>query len=309
MLTGRGETSSDLITFRLWSMFVTRYPNNHALSLQPYRRRLPKATTSLADHVRPVTALNMEWITLLSIGIKAVPTAEYAGLAAVPNLGGLDLVSCEEYHTSEPVHDRLVHAWSRAAKHDACFSALRVLSLRKWRDVTSRTLGYLEAFPALRYFMVQGRFNAAGQDVRALPPKGWSGGLWLARPEPMPELFRKAVRDPGASAHSGLPVAQLELELGLSHRDGLVSLYGPSPLGRNSPPHPVIYRRDDLQQQQRAEKEEESSAKGPMGAVSAGTTAASATRRFVVRTSKRRALQDVLGELDDRVIYIPAVSQ
>ena len=305
MLMRHGGRTSDLVTFQLWSMFVARYPNHHELGLQPYRRKLPNPTMSLADYVRPVTALKMEWITLLSIGMTAVPTAEYASLAAIPNLGGLDLLSHNEYQTRAPVHDGLVRAWSRAAKHDACFSALRVLSLRRWPDVTARTLGYLGVFPALRYFVLQARSDPSGLILRPVPLKGWSGELRLTRPETMPELFRKAVRDADASGHSAGPVAQLELELGrpyhdlLPYRHDLVSPCGPSLTGRTSRPYPVIYRRDDLQHQQRAEGE--SSTNDPMGAVAPGTTAPGATPTFVVRASKRRALQEVLAELDDRV--------
>ncbi len=106
---------------------------------------------------------SFDFITSLSI-ITPFPVSDLVKLSSVTNLGVLEIINTtgprgsktppELFHHG--IGDRLVRTWCLAAINDGAFQVLRVLKLWNHEDLTSKSLVYLNSFPALAVYDVRG---------------------------------------------------------------------------------------------------------------------------------------------------------
>jgi hypothetical protein len=95
-----------------------------------------------------------EFITSLSI-TTAVPIPDLVKLSNVTNLGVLEIINADGCENMS-VGDRLIRAWHLAALNNGAFSVLRILKLWNHEGLTTKSLSYLNSFPALAIYDVQG---------------------------------------------------------------------------------------------------------------------------------------------------------
>ena len=155
-------TQRDLLTletFKLFSKALSK-DSEATLDLLRYRQSINQPTSRLEAYTVPLTSRNFEFISSLTIDI-VFPMSELVMLSSITNLGTLTIINSRGIDQTG-VGDRLVRSWHLAAAEGA-FPVLRLLSLQGFRDLTSRSLGFLNSFPALALYIVSGRsgFDAA----------------------------------------------------------------------------------------------------------------------------------------------------
>jgi hypothetical protein len=150
------------------------------LSLFRYRQAIETPLSPLHVYTEPLTSHSFEFITSLSINtIFTVP--ELVKLSQITNIGVLEIIhntrsDPDRKIPPSPVSDRLIRAWHFAALNDGKFRVLRILKLRNHEEVTSKSLTYLNSFPALALFDVRecGFNPEAKTDAKRL---GWKATL------------------------------------------------------------------------------------------------------------------------------------
>lgn len=96
----------------------------------------------------------MQFLTILSI-TTPVKLVDLVRLSSIRNLTALEIVSPGR-QANTAVDDRLVRAWSFAARDEAAFPVLRLLKLWNHEDITEHSLASIDNFPALAVYDVRG---------------------------------------------------------------------------------------------------------------------------------------------------------
>ncbi|KAH8661435.1 hypothetical protein BGZ60DRAFT_381263 [Tricladium varicosporioides] len=151
-----------LLSFNTWMIFSKLLCRGEgaSLGLLRYRQNFQKPTSPLIVYTVPITSQSFEFITSLSITTTfSVP--DLVKLSHITNLGVLEVISNDGVRggnekVSLPVSDRLVRAWAIAASDEGAFKVLRILKLWYHEDLTSKSLAYLNDFPALALYDVRG---------------------------------------------------------------------------------------------------------------------------------------------------------
>ena len=99
-------------------------------------------------------SVSYEFITSLSITIP-VPIPDLIKLSNVNNLGVLEVINTQGAENIS-IGDRLIRSWSAAALNDGAFSVLRILKLWNHQGLTTKSLPYLNGFPSLAVYDIQG---------------------------------------------------------------------------------------------------------------------------------------------------------
>ncbi|KAF4631194.1 hypothetical protein G7Y89_g6935 [Cudoniella acicularis] len=154
-----------LLSFNTWMIFskLLHQVEGSTLSLLRYRQAIQKPTSPLHVYTMPITSKTFDFITSLSITtIFSLP--DLVKLSQVTNIGVLEIINTTGMKTrssssdkaSQPVSDRLIRAWHFAALDENAFKVLRILRLWNHRELTSKSLEYLNSFPALALYDVRG---------------------------------------------------------------------------------------------------------------------------------------------------------
>jgi hypothetical protein len=133
-----------------------------SFSLLRYRHEIKTPRSPLHVYANPLVSPSFDFITSLSI-TTPFPFSDLVRLSRITNLGVLEIINTAAPRTidsaSESFHqgvgDRLIRAWHLAAVNDGAFKALRVLKLWNHEDLTSKSLVYLNSFPALGVYDVK----------------------------------------------------------------------------------------------------------------------------------------------------------
>ena len=144
-----------LDSFEIWVAFTSVYSEERIKSIQYRNELIDNPSLPLEKYVVPATSQSFQWITLLTICSRGLAPGQLVNLCSLHNLGALDIMLHPTAINREAVQDNVIRAWSRSASDDGAFLRLRVLSLRGWKSVTGRSLGYLSCFPVLVFFMVE----------------------------------------------------------------------------------------------------------------------------------------------------------
>jgi hypothetical protein len=142
--------------FNTWSIFskILNEGDTSTLDLMRYHQAIPTPNCPLHIYTNPVTSKSFDFITSLSITVS-FPTPDLIKLSGVVNLGVLEIINTRGYEDIA-VGDRLMRAWHEAAVKDDAFSVLRILKLWNHEGLTSKSLIYLDSFPSLAIYDVQG---------------------------------------------------------------------------------------------------------------------------------------------------------
>jgi hypothetical protein len=144
------------MSFDVWKTFSKLLLNHRETTLRNmrYREAIESPRSPLAIYTSPLVSVSYEFITILSITIDfSLP--ELVKLSEVPNLGVLEIINTSG-RDLRIVSDRLIRAWNIAALTDGAFKILRILRLWNHIGVTSKSLVYLNSFPALGVYDVRG---------------------------------------------------------------------------------------------------------------------------------------------------------
>jgi hypothetical protein len=132
------------------------------LNLFRYRQAIQDPVPSLEVYTKPVISETFDFLTNLSI-TTAFSIPDLVRLSSIKNLGALEIVNPQEQNTDSGatpfavgVGDRIIRAWHEAAVKDRAFPVLRILKLRNFKALTSKSLIYLNSFPSLAVFDVAG---------------------------------------------------------------------------------------------------------------------------------------------------------
>ena len=159
-----------------WSIFskILRQDGASFLNLLRYHQTINAPNRRLDVYTDPLVSKSYEFVTSLSITIP-VPISDLIKLPNVNNLGVLELINAQGDEDIS-VGDRLIRSWSVAALNDGAFSVLRILKLWNHEGLTNKSLAYLNSFPALAVYDVQGCGFDLGARVEAAS-LGWKPTL------------------------------------------------------------------------------------------------------------------------------------
>jgi hypothetical protein len=146
------------------------------VGLLRYRAQISAPISPLHVYIAPLTSKTFDFLTILSI-TKHIDVVDSVNLSSIPNLIALEIVA--PFRSVETgVSDRVVRAWSEAAKSDAAFSILRILKLWNHQDVTTESLRFVNYFPALAVY------DLRGCTVRIYSEHSNDGPGWTAKLSP-----------------------------------------------------------------------------------------------------------------------------
>jgi hypothetical protein len=153
-----------LLSFDTWLIFskLLHQEEGSTLGLLRYRQAIQQPLSPLHVYATPLTSSSFDFITSLSI-TTAFPLPDLVRLSKVTNLGVLEIINTAgmksrrtAFELLPAVSDRLIRAWNYSAQNDSAFQVLRILKLWNHEELTSKSLAYLNAFPALALYDVRG---------------------------------------------------------------------------------------------------------------------------------------------------------
>ncbi|KAK7546750.1 hypothetical protein IWX49DRAFT_422313 [Phyllosticta citricarpa] len=150
-----------LDSVRTWQMFVLASSQEQETFHEPKRTLIDRfmTATALDFTFKKATAPNFEWIVHLALEDFAVSESEWDRIKNVTNLASLLVYNKSRElrgHQKEPryfaeIDDRVIKAWSFAAREEGAFSKLRVLHIHDSKFLTNDSLLFLASFPALKF--------------------------------------------------------------------------------------------------------------------------------------------------------------
>jgi hypothetical protein len=164
-----------MMSFDIWRMFSKLLDRGDTtLRLIRYREAIESPRSPLDIYTAPLTSIEFEFITSLSL-TTGFSLSDLVKLSSITNLGVLEIVNTSGT-AQRIIGDRLIRAWNIAALNDGAFKVLRILRLWNHIEVTSKSLVYLNSFPALGLYDVRGcGFDAHSRiNARSL---GWQPTL------------------------------------------------------------------------------------------------------------------------------------
>lgn len=131
-----------------WRLFSRAYPSedsvgDHILRITNPELPLPRYLNSLNEPCA-------HWTTFLHISNVPFPDSEYAHIANLDNLVGLDLC-CRESEEKTPLHFLLVRRLSEQARLNGKLARLAIMIFRGKTSFDERLFRRLSAFPALKH--------------------------------------------------------------------------------------------------------------------------------------------------------------
>lgn len=119
-----------------------------------YQKHIARPLSPLETYTIPLTSNSLDFLTILSI-TNPLSTVDLVKLSSVKNLVALEIVSPVRLENTA-VDDRLVRAWSFAARDEGAFPVLRLLRLWNHEGITTQSLATLDSFPALAVYDIKG---------------------------------------------------------------------------------------------------------------------------------------------------------
>ncbi|KAE9369630.1 hypothetical protein N431DRAFT_413850 [Stipitochalara longipes BDJ] len=158
---------SSNMSLELWKKFsiLLRSRDETTLRTMRYRELIKSPHSPLKVYTTPLISISYDFITYLSI-TTTFQVPDLVKLSEIPNLGVLEIVKASEA-VQLTIGDRLVRAWSIAASTEGAFRVLRILRLWDHKDVTTRSLEYINAFPVLGIYDVRGCGFSGSSPVHA----------------------------------------------------------------------------------------------------------------------------------------------
>ncbi len=145
------------------------------MSLLRYREAIEHPRFTLPSYTTALTSTNFDFLASLSIA-TAFTIPELVKVSSIKNLGILEIVHSAQWMAPSCVSDRLMRTWHEAAINDGAFPVLRILKLWNHTELTTKSLSYLNGFPALALFDVRGcKFNPESRAEATL--LGWKSTL------------------------------------------------------------------------------------------------------------------------------------
>jgi hypothetical protein len=165
--------SSSRMSLEMWKVFsfLLRDRKETTLRTMRYRKSFNKPQSPLEVYMVPLISNSYDFVTYLSI-TTAFKLPELIKLSEIPNLAVLEIVKLRETDQLR-VGDRLVRAWSIAASTEGAFKVLRILRLWYHKEITAKSLGYINAFPVLGVYDVRG-CDFTGANYPGTGRLGWT---------------------------------------------------------------------------------------------------------------------------------------
>ncbi|KAK8156659.1 hypothetical protein BKA80DRAFT_345764 [Phyllosticta citrichinensis] len=159
--TMRRKLWADVKRFRLdslrtWQMFAAAFAHEQE-AFQESKYIVVSSFLSFGEILKKATAPNFEWIVNLAIDDLTIIRSEWCEIKAISNLGSLLIYNSSRgyRHPNLPsetaLDDRVIKAWSIAAREEGAFSKLQVLDFLDCRRLTNDSLHFLARLPALKF--------------------------------------------------------------------------------------------------------------------------------------------------------------
>ncbi|TVY40884.1 hypothetical protein LOCC1_G006488 [Lachnellula occidentalis] len=149
-----------LISLDTWLIFskLLHKEEGSTLKLMRYRQDIAAPKSPLQVYTTPLTSPSFDFITCLSITTEC-QLSDLVKISSIKNLGSLEIIytrlNAGSATRSSPVTDRLMRTWHQAAMDDGAFRVLRIMRLWSHPELTSKSLIYLNSFPAMAVYDVR----------------------------------------------------------------------------------------------------------------------------------------------------------
>ena len=161
------------MSFKTWSIFSESLRRD---TPDPYLYHfactIAEPKSPLNVYTAPLASNPLSFITSLNITVPC-PVPDLVRLSDVTNLAVLEIAYKKAVSDrASGIGDRLIRAWQLAALNSGAFPVLRILRLWDFKNVTERSLSFLNDFPALAVYDVRG--CGFGSRSSPPPPLGWT---------------------------------------------------------------------------------------------------------------------------------------
>ncbi|EGE01961.1 CBS domain-containing protein [Trichophyton equinum CBS 127.97] len=163
----------------LWKIFATAYPAefnqiSHRYLLKPSSKQM-----AVTNYLKLLTSASVNWTAVVSLSVEFFEPHEFLEVANVRNLIGLEMCTQPKrtefgYEATVSISDRVIKGWSEQALTGQAFEHLRILVLRLQTSLTEHVFAYLNAFPTLSAFIMQGCPRLYSKEAREMAERhGW----------------------------------------------------------------------------------------------------------------------------------------
>ncbi|EZF69176.1 hypothetical protein H105_08322 [Trichophyton soudanense CBS 452.61] len=163
----------------LWKIFATAYPAefnqiSHRYLLKPSSKKM-----AVTNYLKLLSSASVDWTAVVSLSVELFEPHEFLEVANVRNLIGLEIRTQPKrtefgYEATVSVSDRVIKGWSEQALTGQAFEHLQILVLRLQTGLTEHMFAYLNAFPTLNAFLMQGCPRLYSKEAREMAEKhGW----------------------------------------------------------------------------------------------------------------------------------------
>ncbi|EFQ97621.1 CBS domain-containing protein [Nannizzia gypsea CBS 118893] len=163
----------------MWKIYATVYPKEfneiaRTYFLMPRTKKMP-----VSKYLKFISSASRDWLAVLSLSVEYFEPHDALEVANVPNLFGLELCSKPPRRQLGPgsgvsITDRDIKGWSEQALTGQAFGHLRILILRAQTSLTEHIFAYLDAFPSLKVFIMQGSPRLYSKEAMEMAAEhGW----------------------------------------------------------------------------------------------------------------------------------------
>lgn len=134
---------------------------------------------AVSNYLKLITSASVNWTAVVGLSVEFFEPHEFLAVAKVRNLIGLEIRTQPKrtefgYEASVSISDRVIKGWSEQALTGQGFEHLRILVLRLQTSLTEHMFAYLNAFPALKAFIMQGCPRLYSEEAREMAEQhGW----------------------------------------------------------------------------------------------------------------------------------------
>lgn len=134
---------------------------------------------AVTNYLKLLSSASVDWTAVVSLSVELFEPHEFLEVAKVRNLVGLEIRTQPKrtefgYEATVSISDRVIKGWSEQALTGQAFEHLRILVLRLQTSLTEHVFAYLNAFPTLNAFIMQGCLRLYSKEARGMAEKhGW----------------------------------------------------------------------------------------------------------------------------------------
>ena len=165
-----------------WKVFAAAYPQEFKEVSRHHCMEVDNKSMLISDYLGLLKSDPLCFGVVLTLSSEFTVVSDLVGVAKVTNLVGLDITRsvpaksavAPDTPESTNLNDRILRSWSEQARTGAAFKYLRVMMVRGSHKLSEKMFQYLDSFPVLVTFVVEGTSDLSSDATKAVAARyGW----------------------------------------------------------------------------------------------------------------------------------------